>query len=156
MEQLTQMENRLKSSEDGGCFPTETTTKPLTQRVTHILLRDNEDFQWYFKPISVALGPLHHDHSPDSKLQRGEKSKLQMAEKFIKYSGKKKEDFYKEVKGNINSLRECYDSKEIKPWCDECLAWLFLVDDCAVLFFVYHDATENLKELGWTVICWHI
>ncbi|GKV40816.1 hypothetical protein SLEP1_g48417 [Rubroshorea leprosula] len=148
MEQLTQTENRLKSFEDGDCFPTATTTKPLIQRVTHILLRDNEDFQRYFKPISVAFGPLHHDHSPDSKLQRGEKSKLQMAAKFIKYSGKEKEDFYTKIKENINSLRECYDSKEIKTWCDECLAWLFLMDGCAVLFFILHEATDNLDKLG--------
>ncbi|GKV40838.1 hypothetical protein SLEP1_g48438 [Rubroshorea leprosula] len=148
MEQPTQTENRLKSSEDGGCFPTETTTKPLIQTVTHILLRDNEDFQPYFKPISVALGPLHHDYSPDSKLQRGEKSKLQMAEKFIKYSGREMEVFYTRVKAEINSLRECYDSKEIKTWCDECLAWLFLMDGCAVLFFILHDATDNLDKLG--------
>ncbi|GKV40832.1 hypothetical protein SLEP1_g48433 [Rubroshorea leprosula] len=149
MEQLTQTEmNRLKSLEDGGCFPTATTTKPLIQRVTHLLLQDNEDFERYFKPISVALGPLHHDNSPDSKLQRGEKSKLQMATKFIEYSGTAKEAFYIIVKAEINSLRECYDSKQIETWSDEDLAWMFLVDGCAVLFLIDHVATENLKELG--------
>ncbi|GLT26624.1 hypothetical protein SLA2020_016790 [Shorea laevis] len=149
MEQLTQMKkNRLKSLKDGNRFPTATTTKPLIQRVSHILLRD-KDFEQYLKPISVAFGPLHHDYSPDSKLQRGEESKLQMAAKFIEYSGTEEEVFYRKVKADINSLRECYENKQIGTWSDdEYLALMFLVDGCALLFFIDHDVTENPKELG--------
>ncbi|GLT95853.1 hypothetical protein SLE2022_135120 [Rubroshorea leprosula] len=120
---------------------------PLIQGVTNIL-KDNLDFQRYFKPICVAFGPLHHDDSPNSRLQRGEKKKLQMAAKYIEYSGMTKEVFYSNVMAELNSLKECYDSEQIKKWSDEYIAWMFLVDGCAVLFFIDHVATKNLEALG--------
>ncbi|GLT26627.1 hypothetical protein SLA2020_016820 [Shorea laevis] len=139
------LEKELKSLD--ADMPVQPT--PLIQRVTNIL-KDNPDFQRYFKPICVAFGPLHHDDSPNSKLQRGEKKKLQMAAKYIEYSGTTKEVFYSNVMAELNSLKECYeyDSKQIGTWSDEYLAWMFLVDGCAVLFFIDHVATKNLKALG--------
>ncbi|GKV40827.1 hypothetical protein SLEP1_g48429 [Rubroshorea leprosula] len=145
---LKSWEDALKSSKDAGSLSTEATkepVKPLIKRVTH-LLRDKEDyFHRYFKPISVAFGPLHHYDRPE--LQRGEDNKLQMAARFIKDSGIEKEVFYRNVKDKIDVLMECYDDKQTGQRPKEDLAWMFLVDGCAVLFFIDHDANDNLEAL---------
>ncbi|GLT95858.1 hypothetical protein SLE2022_135170 [Rubroshorea leprosula] len=159
MEQLIQTKSRRESLEDAlkslederspSTFARDRPVKPkpLIQLVTH-MLRDNENyFQRYFKPMFVAFGPLHHDDGPDSKLRRGEEKKLQMAAKFIKDSGMEMEVFYGNVKAKIDVLMKCYDCKQIEKWKEEDLAWMFVVDGCAALLFIDHDANDNLKAL---------
>ncbi|GLT63173.1 hypothetical protein SLA2020_357540 [Shorea laevis] len=159
MEQLIQtksrrksLEDALKSLEDERSLSTwardkPVKPKPMIQMVTHMLRDKNNYIQRYFEPKFVAFGPLHHDDGPDSKLRRGEENKLQMAAKFIKDSGIEMEVFYGNVKAKIDVLMKCYDCKLIEKWKEEDLAWMFVVDGCAALLFIDHDANDNLKAL---------
>ncbi|GLT95855.1 hypothetical protein SLE2022_135140 [Rubroshorea leprosula] len=132
--------------------PNATSTKPLIQKVAYRLRAryNDEERKRYFEPISVTIGPLHHerDPKPDSPFERGEKFKLQLAGTFIKKSGRTKEDFYSNVKKEINSLKKCYDPNEVEKWNDEELAWMFLVDGCALLHFILLDVMDKWKQVG--------
>ncbi|GLT58125.1 hypothetical protein SLA2020_310460 [Shorea laevis] len=130
-----------------------TSTKPLIQKVAHTLRAryDDEERKRYFEPISVTIGPLHHerDTKPDSPFKRGEKFKLQLAGTFINnQNGRTVEDFYDNVKKEINTLRKCYDPTQVEKWDDDELAWMFLVDGCALLHFIFLDVKDEWEELG--------
>ncbi|GKV40808.1 hypothetical protein SLEP1_g48409 [Rubroshorea leprosula] len=142
---------RLKSLEKAASDPYLTPTKPLIQRATQILHVKN-DFDQYFQPIFVAFGPLHHPRDDDSRLYRAESSKLQLAAKFIKGSGRTNEDFYNNVKEHLSSLKKCYEQKELdkwkENWDDDDLAWMFLVDGCAVLYLAHLDVNHYWEKVG--------
>ncbi|GLT95842.1 hypothetical protein SLE2022_135020 [Rubroshorea leprosula] len=146
----------LDSEEVACCLSNLMSTQPLIQRVTPIL-SDNQDIRKYFQPISVAIGPLHHpsENGSDStsRVRRAEKFKLQLAAMFIKYSCSNKEDLYNNVKNHLSSLKKCYDPDEQeewkkKNWDDEDLAWMLLVDGCAILYFIYLDVNNKWEKLG--------
>ncbi|GKV48537.1 hypothetical protein SLEP1_g55341 [Rubroshorea leprosula] len=115
------------------------------QKVPNILCScyGKKDCKRYFKPTSVAIGPLNHQRETDkdSRMERGEKCKQKLAAMFIKDG--KEVDFYKNVKKKINSLKNCYNFKEIQKWSDEELAWMFLVDGCALLQFIALDVSNR-------------
>ncbi|GKV40807.1 hypothetical protein SLEP1_g48408 [Rubroshorea leprosula] len=73
---------------------------------------------------------------------------LQMAGMYIKYGGRTMEEFNNNVKKEIDSLRKCYDLSEIEKWNDEELAWMFLLDGCALLQFIFLDVKDKWKDLG--------
>ncbi|GKV40797.1 hypothetical protein SLEP1_g48399 [Rubroshorea leprosula] len=146
----------LDSEEVACCLSNLMSTQPLIQRVTPIL-SDNQDIRKYFQPISVAIGPLHHpsENGSDStsRVRRAEKFKLQLAAMFIKYSCSNKEDLYNNVKNHLSSLKRCYDPDQQeewkkKNWDDEDLAWMLLVDGCAILYFIYLDVNNKWEKLG--------
>ncbi|GLT58128.1 hypothetical protein SLA2020_310490 [Shorea laevis] len=144
--------NKLLELEEAAANPSNVAppTKPLIRRVSHTLRAryNEEECNRYFEPISVAIGPLHHEknHEQGSRFEIGEKFKLQLAVMFIKHSWRM-EYFYNKVKEEINTLRECYDPKEVEKWNDEELAWMFLVDGCALLHFIFLDVEDRWKEL---------
>ncbi|GLT65453.1 hypothetical protein SLA2020_378850 [Shorea laevis] len=67
---------------------------------------------------------------------------------FIKDSKKLKEDFYKNVKKEIYSLRNCYNVKEVQNWSDKDLARRFLVDGCALLQFIVLDVNDEWEKFS--------
>ncbi|GKV40809.1 hypothetical protein SLEP1_g48410 [Rubroshorea leprosula] len=152
--ELTTEKKLNKLLEEGASRPSNAPpTKPLIRRVTHTLRArydEKESNRYYFEPISVAIGPLHHERGPNksSRFEIAEECKLQLAAMFIKYggSGERKEDFYNNVKEEIDSLRKCYDPKEVENWNDEELAWMFLVDRCALLQFIFLDVKNKWEE----------
>ncbi|GLT27016.1 hypothetical protein SLA2020_260410 [Shorea laevis] len=127
-----------------------TPNKPLIQEVTQKLIScySSEECRGYFKPTSVAIGPLNHRKGTnlDSRIERGEKCKLKLAAMFINFSESTKEDFYKNVKKEIYRLKNCYDSNGVGNWNDEELAWMFLVDGCALLGFIALDMMGLWQE----------
>ncbi|GKV28542.1 hypothetical protein SLEP1_g37579 [Rubroshorea leprosula] len=121
-------------------------TKPKIRRVTHIL-RNNESLKRFFEPNFVAIGPLHHSKHPDSRLYKAEKAKLKLAAMFVEGSGTTKEALYHKIKEELTSLKACYGSKEIETWNDYQLAFIFLVDGCALLRFIDCAANDKLTDL---------
>ncbi|GLT51647.1 hypothetical protein SLA2020_250430 [Shorea laevis] len=95
-----------------------------------------EDCERYFQPTFVAIGPLHPQRKTNkcSRIQRGEECKLKLAKMFIEECRGQEEDFYKNVKKEIDSLKACYKFEQ--EWTDEELAFMFLVDGCALLLFI--------------------
>ncbi|GLT46448.1 hypothetical protein SLA2020_201960 [Shorea laevis] len=141
---------KLKSLEeaDGGPRKSE---KPLIQGVTHTLRScySKGECKRYFKPTFVAIGPLNHQkgNTRDLRFDRGEQWKQQLAAIFINFCGNA-EQFYKNIKKHINSLRKHYDIDEVKKWNDEELALMFLVDGCALLHFIALDVTNQWEEFS--------
>ncbi|GLT93153.1 hypothetical protein SLE2022_109570 [Rubroshorea leprosula] len=121
-------------------------TEPKIRRVTHIL-RNNESLKRFFEPNFVAIGPLHHSKHPDSRLYKAEKAKLKLAAMFVEGSGTTKEALYHKIKEELTSLKACYGSKEIETWNDYQLAFIFLVDGCALLRFIDCAANDKLTDL---------
>ncbi|GLT31398.1 hypothetical protein SLA2020_061390 [Shorea laevis] len=152
---LTEQESeKLKLLEDENFHVpvSSPSNKPLIRRALLALRKhyDEKKTDRYFKPIFVSFGPLHHveNSTQDSILEEAEKFKQQLATTFIHYSGSRKDDFYKKVKKEIKSLRECYDPMDVAGWGDEELAWMFLVDGCALLQFIFLVVENKWGEFG--------
>ncbi|GLT60181.1 hypothetical protein SLA2020_329600 [Shorea laevis] len=145
---------KFKSLEEDEIFKhaADTVTLPLIQMVPQVLRScyGENDFERYFKPTSVAIGPLNHQRKTDkdSRIQRGEECKLKLAAILIKRSNRPTEYLYRIVKEEINSLKNCYNSEQLKDWTDEDLAWMLLVDGCALLVFMIVDGNNYWEEFS--------
>ncbi|TYJ12386.1 hypothetical protein E1A91_A11G346100v1 [Gossypium mustelinum] len=109
------------------------TAKPLIRKVPSTLRR-NEDFNKYFMPKVISIGPLHHD---DHTLPESKELKLKLAAHFVKKIGVDKESLYRNIKKELDGLKECYDPQELENYSDNDLAWMFFVDGYAILQAVY-------------------
>ncbi|XP_015900581.3 UPF0481 protein At3g47200 [Ziziphus jujuba] len=117
--------------------------KPKIQRVPP-MLRDRKNFEKYFEPRAVSLGPLHHGKP---KLQVAEKYKPKLTKRFIKDRGTDKgKDLYKKIWNNIKELRDCFDEEVTKNWDNETLAWMLFLDGCSTLQFIHSLVRNELKK----------
>ncbi|KAJ0014924.1 hypothetical protein Pint_20676 [Pistacia integerrima] len=125
---------------------------PKIQKVPSIL-RDNNNFTKHYEPRMIAIGPYHHKNP---NLKNTEKLKLKLASLFIKKHILNTEEFYSKVRREIKDLRECYEEEATAPFPnDDYLAWMFFVDGCALLHYIYFAVTdeedtmiEEFKEKG--------
>uniref|UniRef100_A0A2N9EV22 Uncharacterized protein n=1 Tax=Fagus sylvatica TaxID=28930 RepID=A0A2N9EV22_FAGSY len=127
---------------------------PKIQKVI-FLLRDTKDFEKYYEPRVVSLGPIHHGKE---KYQLGEKYKLLLTSEFVKGSCKGINALYMKIERRIKKLKvlfnllgaleirilsglqkDCFEEEVIKKYDgdDEGLAWLLFVDGCAILQYMY-------------------
>ena len=88
-------------------------SQSLTPKIQKVifLLRDPKDFDKYYEPRVVSLGPIHHGKE---RYQLGEKYKLVLTSEFLKGSGKDIKDLYKKIEENINDLRNCFEEEVTK------------------------------------------
>jgi hypothetical protein len=133
--------NMVKEAEENA---KNQSTTPKIQKVI-FLLRDQKDFDKYYEPRVVSLGPIHHGKE---KYQLGEKYKLVLTSEFVKGSGKDIKDLYPKIEENINDLRYCFEEEVTKKYDDETLAWLLFVDGCAILQYIYCATKNNFNELN--------
>ena len=133
------LEARLREAEENA----KNQSTPKIQKVI-FLLRDNNDFNKYYEPKVVSLGPIHHG-KPNYQL--GENYKLRLTNEFIKGSGKSMQDSYQKIKEKINELRTCFE-KETEDYDDEALTSILLVDGCAILQYIYCATKNKFKELN--------
>ncbi|KAH7557161.1 hypothetical protein JRO89_XS11G0063900 [Xanthoceras sorbifolium] len=149
--QFKSLQDALKEAKEG-----QPVLKPKIQKVP-FMLRDNTNFNKYFKPRVVSVGPYHHK---DTNLKLTEPIKLKLAAFFIQENKVNEKNLYANIKAQIEILKDCYDDKATKDYEDRKLAWMFLVDGCAILQYMdtsvaaaadEHDqgnAGKKLKELG--------
>ncbi|XP_065635398.1 UPF0481 protein At3g47200 [Quercus suber] len=135
------LEARLREAEENAMNQPQT---PKIQKVI-FLLRDNNDFNKYYEPKVVSLGPIHHG-KPNYQL--GENYKLLLTNEFIKGSGKSMQDLYQKVKEKINELRTCFEKDVTKDYDDEALTSILFVDGCAILQYIYCAINKKFKELN--------
>uniref|UniRef100_A0A2N9F1L2 Uncharacterized protein n=1 Tax=Fagus sylvatica TaxID=28930 RepID=A0A2N9F1L2_FAGSY len=123
-------ENKKNKSQSQSQSPT-----PKIQKVI-FLLRDTKDFEKYYEPRVVSLGPIHHGKE---KYQLGEKYKLLLTSEFVKGSCKGINALYMKIERRIKKLKDCFEEEVIKKYDgdDEGLAWLLFVDGCAILQYMY-------------------
>ncbi|KDP26229.1 hypothetical protein JCGZ_22475 [Jatropha curcas] len=114
-----------------------------------LMLQGHKDYERYFNPRGVAIGPILHGRN--NKYAPAEKLKQRLAAEFIRDSGKKMDDLYEKIKVNVESLKNCYDKEIIKEYNndddDKKIAWILFVDGCAVLQFINSLVEGNLKKL---------
>jgi hypothetical protein len=132
---------RFKKLRDAGANQAE--TKPKIQKVV-FLLREQKNFQKYYEPRVVSLGPIHHGKS---KYRLAENYKLRLAQAFVSDSGKSDEYIYGQIEKNIEQLKEYFDEEVIEKYDNETLAWMLFVDGCAILQFIYFTVKNMFSEL---------
>ncbi|KAM3738814.1 hypothetical protein ACB098_09G159400 [Castanea mollissima] len=120
-----------------------TSPPPKIQKVI-FLLRDHKDFQKFYEPRAVSLGPIHYG---SEKYKLGEKYKLKLTREFVKGNKEMINDLYKKIGEKIEELKECFEKEVIKRHKDEDLIWLLLVDGCAILHYIYCAANNNFEGL---------
>ncbi|XP_015898112.3 UPF0481 protein At3g47200 [Ziziphus jujuba] len=117
--------------------------EPKMQKVPP-MLRDRKNFEKYFEPRAVSLGPLHHGKL---KLQVAEKYKPKLTKRFIKDRGTDKgKDLYKKIWNNIKELRDCFDEEVTKNLDNKTLAWMLFLDGCSTLQFIHSLVRNELKK----------
>ncbi|XP_035545188.1 UPF0481 protein At3g47200-like [Juglans regia] len=117
---------------------------PKIQKVI-FLHRDHKHFVKYYEPRVVSLGPIHHGKE---RYQLAEKFKLILAREFVKSSGKTIKEICEAIDGKIKELRECFEEEVTKKYNDVDLAWILVVDGCAILQYIYLAVLDKLKELN--------
>ncbi|XP_021830029.1 putative UPF0481 protein At3g02645 [Prunus avium] len=140
-------QKRFKELRDAPKSPIHS-SQPKIQKVP-FMLRDHKNFEKYYVPRAVAIGPFHHDN-PRCKL--AQKYKLMLTSKFAQFVGQTDEDLYKKIEEKIKELRECYVKEEIEDIDDDTLAWMLFLDGCSTLQFIYslmheHEEFEKLFEI---------
>ncbi|KAK0596634.1 hypothetical protein LWI29_017577 [Acer saccharum] len=120
----------------------ENSTKPKIQKIP-FMLRDNDNFKKYLKPRVVSIGPYH---AKDPNLQVTKRMKLKLAALFIKYGGIDRDVLYEKIIEKISNFKGCYAKKATKGYNDKELAWMFLVDGCALLHYMIICGSDEKKD----------
>ncbi|KAG7958815.1 hypothetical protein I3843_10G037200 [Carya illinoinensis] len=108
------------------------------------LIRDHEQFVKYYEPRVVSLGPIHHGKE---NYQLAETFKSQLANEFFKSSDKTIEEICEVVDGEIKELRKCFEEEVTKKYNDVDLAWILVVDGCAILQYIDLAIKGKFKDL---------
>ncbi|KAL6323982.1 hypothetical protein AAG906_006253 [Vitis piasezkii] len=105
---------------------------PRIPKVPHIL-RGTQDFKKLYEPRVISIGPYHHGKPH---LHPGEMIKPLCARTFLADRNQDIEVLYKNIKSNIEAVRNCYDWSSTNEYDDEALAWMMLLDGCFLLQFL--------------------
>ncbi|KAK3218158.1 hypothetical protein Dsin_012128 [Dipteronia sinensis] len=153
-EKFKSMDEALQEAED---------PKPKIQKIP-FMLRGNDNFIKYVhrEPRVVSIGPYQ---AKNPNLQVTKWIKLKLAALFIQYGGMNRILLYERIIEKIAKFRECYADEATECYNNAELAWMFLVDGCAVLHYIIcahyqkpedrnqgnqqtpEDQYEKLKEL---------
>ncbi|XP_062119386.1 UPF0481 protein At3g47200-like [Humulus lupulus] len=116
--------------------------QPKIQKVPQVLRDEQKNFETYYHPKWISIGPIHHGNP---KFQLAEQRfKFLFAAEFVKNSGhQSQEHLYKKVMENIKVLKLCFDDEVLKEYYrkdgkdDEALGWMLFLDGCFTLQFIY-------------------
>ncbi|KAG6671170.1 hypothetical protein I3843_Q011600 [Carya illinoinensis] len=117
---------------------------PKIQKVI-FLLRDHKEFVKYYEPRVVSLGPIHYGKE---KYQLAETFKRKLAKVFVKSSGKTIEGLWKAVEDQIEVLKKCFEEEVTKKYNDVDLAWILVIDGCAILQYIDMAINDKFKDFG--------
>ncbi|XP_038994696.1 uncharacterized protein LOC120118790 [Hibiscus syriacus] len=99
------------------------------------------DFQKYFEPKLIALGPLHHR---SQRLERAEKTKLRFSSEENETTV---QSLFNKIKAEVNDLRRYYDPKDIEQYADDELSQMFVVDGSVLLFAIHYGVERKFGKL---------
>ncbi|KAJ9181022.1 hypothetical protein P3X46_009198 [Hevea brasiliensis] len=122
----------------------EAAQKPEKSRIQKVpfMLREDEEFKKHYEPRVVAIGPIHHG-CPN--FDYAETIKHRLAGHFMEEQGIDAKDLYKKIMEKLDKLKLCYVEDVIKCYSDDELAWMFLVDGCAMLNFIHRVVKDDEK-----------
>ncbi|KAK0596447.1 hypothetical protein LWI29_015754 [Acer saccharum] len=114
-------------------------TKPKIPRIRPKLRRGK--LKVYFEPKMFTFGL--EKYSFKNYFDTADQIKVNLAAKFLQQNGVKKEYLYVDIKKHIRELKHCYshyledEDEDEDDDHDHKFAWMFLVDGCAILQFMY-------------------
>ncbi|PON41014.1 hypothetical protein PanWU01x14_292710 [Parasponia andersonii] len=116
--------------------------KPKIQKVP-MVLRSHKNFERYYEPRVVSIGPIHHQKAGLIL----EEYKLKFLAKFEEDSGKKIEVLYQSINDQILELRKLFDREVIKNYDDVTLSRMLFLDGCFILEFIvyFSDVIKGRK-----------
>ena len=117
---------------------------PRIPKVPHIL-RGTQDFKKLYEPRVISIDPYHHGKPH---LHPGEMIKPLCARTFLADRKQDIEVLYKNIKSNIEAVRNCYDWSSTNEYDDEELAWMMLLDGSFLLHFIHCGMSGNASKLG--------
>ena len=117
---------------------------PRIPKVPHIL-RGTQDFKKLYEPRVISIGPYHHGKPH---LHPGEMIKPLCARTFLADRKQDIEVLYKNIKSNIEAVRNCYDWSSTNEYDDEELACMMLLDGSCLLHFIHCGMSGNVSKLG--------
>ncbi|XP_028798567.1 UPF0481 protein At3g47200-like [Neltuma alba] len=119
---------------------------PKIQKVQPYL-RNRPDFAKYYSPKLVSIGPIHRKDTQEN-LKQGEHYKMIWAAMYLEDTAQSAECLFAEIRRRLPALKQLYTEDAIEDFLDkdEELAWIFLMDGCAVLRFI-QQADSNCPEV---------
>ncbi|KAK4261216.1 hypothetical protein QN277_004245 [Acacia crassicarpa] len=125
---------------------------PKIQKVQPYL-RNRQDFILYYSPKLVSIGPIHGgDKDSQEKLKGGERYKMRWAALYLKDTNQNAQLLFGKIRNELPALMDLYAEEVIEGFRgnnkEEELAWMFLLDGCAVLEFIrnHKEGTYNPEE----------
>ncbi|XP_062117950.1 UPF0481 protein At3g47200-like [Humulus lupulus] len=126
--------------------------QPKIQKVPQVLRDEQKNFQKYYHPKWISIGPIHHGN-PKFRVAE-QRFKFLFAAEFVKNSGhQSQEHLYKKVMENIKVLKLCFDDEVLKEYYrkdgkdDEALGWMLFLDGCFTLQFIYSTVNgESMRH----------
>ncbi|KAI9121140.1 hypothetical protein K1719_008173 [Acacia pycnantha] len=142
---LEEQKRKLGESETKGEDAKQ--NNPKIQKVQPYL-RNRKDFAQYYSPKLVSIGPIHgRDKDSREKLKGGERYKMIWAAMYLEFTKQSAQSLFDKIRTQLPALMHLYTEEVIEGFHgnnnkkQEELAWMFLLDGCAVLEFI-----RNLKE----------
>ncbi|TXG70154.1 hypothetical protein EZV62_005089 [Acer yangbiense] len=135
-EKFKSMDEALKEAEADD----EDNAKPKIQKIPFMLLEDNDNFKKYLKPRVVSIGPYH---AKNPNLEVTQRIKLKLAALFIKEGDIDRNLLHERIMKKIADFKGCYTEEATKDYKNEELAWMFLVDGCALLHYIIISKPED-------------
>ena len=135
---ICQLEKKEKASSSSSL-------KLECAKVPQRLRLDVKDAEVYYEPQVISFGPYHHG-KPHLEEVETLKFKL-VATCFLEYHGSE-DKIYEKISHDIEALRKCYNRRSTEEYTDEELSVMFLVDGCALLWYILCVCLGDHEEYG--------
>ena len=136
---IRQLENKEKASSSSSSLKLECAKVPQSLR------SDVKDVEVYYEPQVISFGPYHHGKPH---LEEGETLKLKLAANYFREYELLEDKIYEKISCDIEALRKCYSRRSTEEYTDEELGVMFLVDGCALLWYILCVCLGDHEEYG--------
>ncbi|KAJ0670158.1 hypothetical protein HanOQP8_Chr13g0471021 [Helianthus annuus] len=126
------------------------TLSPLsTTKIPRVpdLLKETHDYEKYFVPKVVSIGPYHHGNK---KLEFVEKLKPAYTMKLLKDNKETLRRLYEKLgePKRVENLRSFYEEKWTTMYCDKLFTKMMLLDSCFILYYIQYIFSDNPEYCG--------
>ncbi|KAD6795833.1 hypothetical protein E3N88_06729 [Mikania micrantha] len=99
------------------------------------MVREKEDYEKYYVPKVVSIGPYHFDNQ---KLKSIEKIKPIFAMRLLSNEKETLRSLYKKLgePETVQELRNSYEAKSTDKFCDKAFTKMMLLDGCFILYYI--------------------
>ncbi|XP_059669551.1 UPF0481 protein At3g47200-like [Cornus florida] len=113
----------------------------LIHKVPQMLGETKAEFEKYYAPRVVSIGPYHHHNL--QQLHQMNEFKLIFTRKLVSNDKQKLDGLYSELFQMIKQVRDCYEETNVASFNDEAFTRMMLIDGCFILYFIHCSQNEN-------------